>query len=119
MGRFSSLRIVIKTIQISYLIASKNAETIDDLFCCVSIGGFACHEIKEGIEVHIAWIVGINDGQDSLEIDVALSILSNRVSQRHKARFKLIRCQSARPILIKVIETAAEFIQLFLSDTLK
>lgn len=41
-------------VQYSYLVASENAETVDDLFRSVSIGGLACHEVEEGIKVHIA-----------------------------------------------------------------
>jgi len=81
-----------KKFEYFYLITSENTETIDDLFCRVSIGGFTCHEVEESIKVHIARIVGIDNGQDSLEVNVALPILSNRVSQRHEARFKLVRC---------------------------
>jgi len=103
----------------SYLVTSKNAEAVDDLFCRVGVGGFARHEIEEGVEMNIARIVGINNGQNTLEVNVALPVLSDGVTQRHEARFKLVRCQSPCPILVEVIETAAEFIQLFLGDPLK
>lgn len=103
----------------SYLVASENAEAVDDLFRRIGVGGLARHEIEEGVEVNVARIVGIDDGQDTLEVDVALPVLSDGVSQRHEAGFKLVRCQSACPVLVEVIETAAEFIQLFLGDALK
>lgn len=103
----------------SYLVTSENAEAVDDLFCRVGVGGFARHEIEESIEMNIARIVGINNGQNTLEVNVALPVLSDRVTQRYEARFKLVRCQSPCSILIEVIETAAEFIQLFLGDALQ
>lgn len=42
------------------------------MFGSVCVGAFACHEIKEGVKVHITGIVGINDGQDTLEVQIAL-----------------------------------------------
>lgn len=116
---FWSLVRILRKVEYSYLVASKNAEAVDDLFRCVSVGGFACHEVKEGVKVYVTRIVRINDGQNSLEVNVALPVLSDRVTQRHKTRFELVRCQSACPVLVEVVETTAEFIQLLLGNALK
>lgn len=110
---------LLKVLIFSYLVASKNAETVDDLFRRVGVGRFARHEIEESVEVNVARIVGIDDGQNTLEVNVALPVLSDGVTQRYEAGFKLVWCQSARPVFVEMIETATEFIQLFLGDALK
>lgn len=68
--------------------------------------------------MHVTRVIRIDDGQDTLEVDVTLPVLSNRVAQRHQARLEFVRSQSARSILVEVIETATEFVKLLLRDTL-
>lgn len=103
----------------SHLVASEDTEAVDHLFRRVGVGGLARHEVQEGVEVHIARIVRIDDGQDSLEVDVALPVLADGVAQGDEAGLELVRCQFARPVLVEVIEAAAELAQLLLGDALK
>lgn len=67
-----------------YLIGSKNTETVDYLFSCISISALPCHKVQEGIEVNVPSAVWIDNSQNSLEVDVTLTVLANRVTERHK-----------------------------------
>jgi len=75
-----------------WLVTGENTEAIDDLFGGVGVGGFACHKVEEGVEVNVSGAVGIDDRENTLEVDVALSILADRVSQRNETRLELVRC---------------------------
>lgn len=101
------------------LVTGKNAEAIDHLFGRVGVRGLAGHEVEERIEVHVTGVIWINNSQDALEVDVALPVLPNGVAQRHKAGLEFVRSQPPCSILVEVIETAAEFVELFLRDTLQ
>jgi len=55
-----------------YLISGEDSEGVDNLFGSVDIGGFAGHEVKEGIKVYKTSRVRIDSGQDALEVDFTL-----------------------------------------------
>lgn len=101
------------------LISGEDAETVDHLFGRVGVRRFACHEVQERIEVHVTGVVWIDDSQDTLEVDVTLPVFSDGVAQGHEARLEFIGSQSTRSVLVKVIETATEFVELFLRDALR
>lgn len=88
------------------------------MFGSVGIGALAGHEVEEGVEVHVASVVGIDDGEDALEVQITLAILANRVAQRDQARLELLGRQSAGAVLVEVVEAAAEFVQLLLANAL-
>lgn len=102
----------------THLVGCQDSEGVDDLFGSVGVGALAGHEVEEGVEVHIASIVGIDDGQDALEVHVALSVLADRIAQRDEARLELLGRQAAGAVLVEVIEAAAELVQLLLADAL-
>lgn len=52
----------------SHLIGSQDSERIDDLLGSVCVGVLACHEVEEGVEVHEAGAVGIDNCQNALEV---------------------------------------------------
>lgn len=86
------------------------------LFGSIRVGGFASHKVEEGIKEDVAAVVGIHDGHDALEVNVSLLVLAQRVAQADEARFEFVRLQMARAVLVKVVERAAEFVQLLLRD---
>ena len=90
---------------------------MDYLFCSVRVGGFAGHKVEEGVEEDVAAVVGVDDSHDALEVDVALLVLAQRVAQTHQTRLVLVRFQMTHAVLVKVVERAAEFVQLLLRDS--
>ena len=46
------------------------------MFCGVGVGGFAGHEVEEGVEEDVAAVVGVDDSHDALEVDLALLVLA-------------------------------------------
>lgn len=87
------------------------------LFGSVGVGRLSGHEVEEGVEEDEAAVVGIHDGHDALEIDVALLVLAERVAQADEARFELVGFQVANAVLVEVVERASEFVQLLLRDS--
>lgn len=68
-----------------YLVTSQNAEAVNDLLGSIGICRLSGHEVEEGIELHVAGIVGVDYGEYALEVDVALPVLADRVAERHQA----------------------------------
>lgn len=54
------------------LVCGQDAEGVNDLLRGVGIGGFAGHEVQERVKRHEAAVVGINDSEDTLEVNLTL-----------------------------------------------
>ena len=89
------------------------------MLCCVYIRGLSGHEIKEAIELHVAGVVGVDDGQDSLEVDFTLLVLAHGVAETDQAGLELVGGQASGPRLVEVVERGTELVQLLLSDALE
>lgn len=63
-----------------YLVSCKDTETVYDLFSGVCVGGFASHKIEEGVKLNVSRIVRVDNREDTLEIDISLSVLSDWIS---------------------------------------
>ena len=63
----------------------------------VNIRGFAGHEVKEAVELDVATGVGVDDGEDALEVDLALLVLANAVAKRYSAVLELLGIQTTGP----------------------
>lgn len=83
---------------ITHLVSSKDPEGVDDLLSGVRIHILTSHEVKEGIELDKASGVGVNDGYDTLEVNLTLAVLANGVAQGDQAWLELIRCQPTAPV---------------------
>ena len=88
-----------------------------NLFGRIGVGRFASHEIEEGIKKDVAAVVRIDDSHNALEVDIALLVLSERITQTDQTRLVLVGFQVANAVLVKVVERASEFVQLLLRDT--
>lgn len=55
-----------------YLVTSKDAEGVNNLFCSVSVSRFTGHEVQECVKVNVAGAVGIHNSQDALEVNLTL-----------------------------------------------
>ena len=51
------------------------------MFGGVNVCRFAGHEVKEAVELDVATGVGVDDGEDTLEVNLALFVLTNTVSK--------------------------------------
>ena len=56
-----------------YLIAGEYPEGLDDLLGGVVVGGFSRHELDERSEGNLACARGVHDGQNTLELGLALT----------------------------------------------
>jgi hypothetical protein len=63
------------------------------LFRGVHIRGLARHKVQEAVELDEAGSVGIHDGEDALEVDLALLVLAHGVAQRDQAVLELLGVQ--------------------------
>lgn len=59
----------------------KSKKSKENLFGRVRVSRFSCHEIEEGIEKNVATVVRIDDGHDALEVDVALLVFAEGITQ--------------------------------------
>ena len=89
------------------------------LFGRVRVGGLAGHEVEEGVEEDESGVVGVDDGADALEVDVALLVLAERVAEADQTRLELVGLEMAGAVLVEVVERAAELVELLLRDTLR
>ena len=81
----------------THLIASQDPERVDNLLSCVRVDVLASHKVEEGVELYEAGAVGVHDGDDALEVDVALLVLADGVPQGDQAGLELVRVQLAGP----------------------
>ena len=61
-----------------HLVCGQDPEGVDDLFGSVDVGGLARHEVEEAVELHVARRVGVDDGQNALEVDLPLPVLQKQ-----------------------------------------
>ena len=78
------------------LVGGQDPEAVDDLLGGVHVGGLPGHEVKEAVELDVAAGVGVHDGEDTLEVDLALLVLTNIVAQRYQAVLELLGIQTTR-----------------------
>lgn len=102
-----------------YLVTSQDTEAVDDLFGSVGVCRLASHEVEESVELYVAGVVGVHDGKNTLEVDVALPVLADRVAEWHQAGLEFFWGESARSVLVEVVEAASELAQLFLRYSLE
>merc|ERR1719209_1098300 len=100
------------------LVRSEDPEGVDDLLGSVHVRRLPGHEVQEAVELDIAGGVRVDDGEDTLEVDLALLVLSDAVAERDQAVLELLWVQPAGPGFVKVVEARAELVQLLLSDAL-
>ena len=77
-------------------VSGQNPEGIDNLFCGVHVGGLAGHEVEEAVELNVTAGVGVNDGQNSLEVNLTLLVLSYAVAKRNQTVLEFLRIQATR-----------------------
>merc|ERR1712241_298882 len=65
------------------LVSGQDPEAVDDLLGSVHVGGLSGHEVKEAVELDVAAGVGVDDGQNVLEVNLALLVLANAVAKRY------------------------------------
>merc|ERR1719295_311741 len=99
-------------------VGCKDSEGVDDLFRGVDVRGLASHEVKEAVELDVSAGIGVDDGQDTLEVDLALLVLTDAVAQRDQAVLEFLGVETAGSRFVKVVEGSAEFVKLFLCDSL-
>ena len=78
------------------LVGGQDPEAVDDLLGGVHVGGFSGHEVKEAVKLNVAAGVGVDDGENALEVNLALLVLANTVAQRDQAVLELLGVQTAR-----------------------
>ena len=61
----------------------------------VHIRGLARHTVQEAVELDKAGRVGVDDGEDALEVDLALLVLPDGVAEGDEAVLELLGVQSA------------------------
>jgi len=100
------------------LVCSQYSEAVNNLLCGVDICGLPGHEVQEAVELDIPAGIGVHDGEDTLEVYLALLVLTHGVSQGDEAVLELLWVQPPRPALVKVVEAGAELVELLLGDAL-
>ena len=78
------------------LVRGQDPEAVDDLLGGVHVGGLSGHEVKEAVKLNVAAGVGVDDGENALEVNLALLVLANTVAQRDQAVLELLGVQTAR-----------------------
>ena len=65
------------------LVRGQDPEAVDDLLGGVHVGGFSGHEVEEAVELDVSAGVGVHDGENALEVNLALLVLANAVAKRY------------------------------------
>ena len=100
------------------LVGGEDPEGVDDLLGCVNVCGLAGHKVEEAVELNVTGGVGVDNGEDALEVDLSLLVLSHTVSKRNQTVLELLGIQSPSLALVEVVEACPELVQLFLCDAL-
>ena len=99
------------------LVGGQDPEAVDDLLGGVHVGGFSGHEVKEAVELNVAAGVGVHDGENTLEVDLALLVLANTVAQRYQAVLELLGVEAARSG--EIFQFLVKLVSFFLSSRLE
>ena len=78
------------------LVGGEDPEGVDDLLGGVHVRGLAGHEVEEAVELNVTAGVGVNDGQNSLEVNLTLLVLSYAVAKRNQTVLEFLRIQATR-----------------------
>ena len=79
------------------LVCGQDSERVDNLLRGVHVSGLSCHEVQEAVELNVSAGVGVNDGQNSLEVDFSLLVLSHTVAKRNQTVLEFLRIQTTSP----------------------
>ena len=79
------------------LVRRQDAEGVDDLLGGVDVGRLASHEVEEAVELNVSTGIGVNNGENALEVNFALLVLANTVAQRDQAVLELLWVETAGP----------------------
>ena len=72
------------------------------MFGSVNICGLAGHEVKEAVELDIATGVGIDNREDTLEVNLSLLVLSYAVSKGDQAVLEFLGIETASSVKLLV-----------------
>ena len=64
-------------------VSCEDSERVDNLLGCVDVGGFSSHEVKEAVTLDISTCIGVDNGEDTLEVNFSLYVLTHTVTKRN------------------------------------
>ena len=74
----------------------QDPEAVNNLLCSVHICWFSGHKVQETVKLNISTGIGVNNGEDSLEVNFSLLVLTNRVAEGYQTVLKFFRIQTTR-----------------------